>query len=76
MSVLECIFHEINGPGRDDEYLHYPKFTGYIILICTNVHEQQDMITKINNQSMKVGLTININKTKIMTNSPSNMKAM
>ena len=49
-------------------FLSHLRFADDIILIKTNKLQLQTMLSQLNNESQKIGLKMNLSKTKIMTN--------
>ncbi|GBP28313.1 Retrovirus-related Pol polyprotein from type-1 retrotransposable element R2 [Eumeta japonica] len=72
-AVLENVFRKLHwnhyGLDIDGRKLNHLRFADDIILFEENPSKLQIMIEELNNESNKVGLSININKTKLLTNS-------
>lgn len=77
IATLENVFKELNWSNRgvniNGEYLNHLRFADDILIISNDAAELQEMVTELDNHSKLVGLTININKTKIMTNTNEQM---
>ena len=71
-SCLEQIFHSINwenkGVNVNGEMLNHLKFADDIVLIATSWKDAEEMLEDLQCESEKVGLKINISKTKRMSN--------
>ncbi len=52
----------------DGEYLNNLRFADDIVLLCTSGEDLEKMISDIHRESLKVGLKMNMKKTKIMYN--------
>lgn len=72
ISVLESVFKKIDwsemGIKINGEYLSHLRFADDIILIAANLDQAQVMLEQLNEESNKVGLKMNLSKTKYMTN--------
>ncbi|XP_028168072.1 uncharacterized protein LOC114358336 [Ostrinia furnacalis] len=72
IAVLEGIFKEIDwkekGLKIQGHYLNHLRFADDIVLFAETANELEQMIQILDSKSKKVGLHMNINKTKIMTN--------
>lgn len=73
VAVLESIFRSLDwdevGLKIHGRFLSHLRFADDIVLLSENVEELQYMFESLNSQSKKVGLEINQEKTKVMTNS-------
>lgn len=73
IAVLENIFKNLNwhhkGIEMDGRYLSHLQFADDIVLLTEKPEELQEMICSLDQESHKIGLEMNINKTRIMTNS-------
>lgn len=71
-TVLEYAFKEINwdrkGINIDGEYLSHLRFADDIVITTDSFSEAQQMLTEIKLASENIGLNINFEKTKFMTN--------
>lgn len=71
-AVLEQVFRNINwencGLTINGETLSHLRFADDIILFAPSIEQLQDMVHKLQKESIKVGLTVNTEKTKAMTN--------
>ena len=56
------------GININGEYLSHLRFADDIILIAADLDQAQIMLEQLNEESSKVGLKMNLSKTKIMTN--------
>lgn len=69
--ALEDVFKQLNwenvGINIDGTFLNNLRFADDIVLINSDINELRSMIQQLNNASKKVGLAMNINKTKIMS---------
>ncbi|GBP74681.1 Retrovirus-related Pol polyprotein from type-2 retrotransposable element R2DM; Endonuclease [Eumeta japonica] len=69
--VLENVFRKLYwnhyGSDIDGRKLNHLRFADDIILFEENPSKLQIIIEELNNESNKVGLSININKTKLLT---------
>ena len=70
-ATLEDIFRKINwdtkGLKIDGEYLSHLRFADDIVIFAETPQELQDMLQELAEKSLKVGLKMNISKTKVMT---------
>ena len=55
------------GIRIDGSYLNILRFADDIVLISSDVSELGEMLEKLNNAAKKVGLKMNLSKTKIMS---------
>jgi endonuclease/exonuclease/phosphatase family metal-dependent hydrolase len=71
-AALEGIFKKLNwskmGININGKFLSHLRFADDIILFATNKRQLQKMLTQLNEKSQKIGLKMNLSKTKIMTN--------
>ena len=71
-AALENIFRgldwERKGININGSYLNHLGFTDDIIIIAKTPQELQEMIQELNEGSLKVGMKMNMNKTKVMFN--------
>jgi hypothetical protein len=72
ITCLEDIFRRLDWEGKGikicGEYLNNLKFADDIVLFANNLETLQTMMEELQKESIKSGLNINIDKTKIMTN--------
>lgn len=72
IAVLELILRdsgwENKGIKIDGKYLSHLRFADDIALLASTAEELNDMLRTLHLQSIKVGLEINFDKTKVMTN--------
>lgn len=79
-AMLEYAFKELNWDGKginiDGEYLNHLRFADDIIIIAENMGDARQMLTELTSTSSYIGLHINFQKTKFMTNlvASSNME--
>ena len=70
--ALENVFKQLNWENRglniDGTHLHHLRFADDIVLISTDMDELNIMLNELNEESRKIGLRMNLNKTKIMSN--------
>ncbi len=73
--LLEEIFKNLNWENRginiNGEYLNNLRFADDVIIITTNPFELTNLIRELNEAAKKAGLSININKTKILSTNPN-----
>lgn len=71
---LENVFKKLNWTGMginiDGKELTHLRYADDIVLIAKDETELTKMLEQLNEKSTQIGLKININKTKIMTNAP------
>lgn len=69
--VLESVFREIDWSKRginiNGEYLSNLRFADDIVLLSNNKQELEEMIEELNDEGKKKGLSMNIEKTKIIS---------
>jgi hypothetical protein len=69
---LEQIFRQLDwdnkGISINGERLNHLRFADDIVLISTNANEISDMLNQLNDKSKKLGMKINMKKTKVMFN--------
>ncbi|XP_033118990.1 hemicentin-1-like [Anneissia japonica] len=69
-AVMENIFRNLDWNDKrilvNGEYLNNLSFADDILLFCHHPEEVQIMLEELNEESNKVGLNINISKTKVM----------
>ena len=61
------------GIGIDGSYLNNLRFADDIVLISRDVSELGDMLEQLNNAAKEVGLRINLSKTKIMSDTTTDI---
>jgi hypothetical protein len=70
------VFRKLNwdntGMLINGENLNHLRFADDIVLICNNGQESECMLNQLNEQSSKLGMKINMKKTKIMFNDYAN----
>ncbi|XP_042858876.1 uncharacterized protein LOC122244992 [Penaeus japonicus] len=75
-ACLEKVFQKLNwdqkGIRIDGEYLNHLRFADDIIILAKNRQELNQMLHELNVESLKVRLSMNLEKTKINTNSHLN----
>ena len=78
--VLESVFREMNWVGIgihiNGKYLNNLRYADDIILIAKSKQELNEMIQTLNEEGKKKGLTMNINKTKILSKGNDKTKIM
>lgn len=71
-SVLELVFRNLNwhekGLRIDGKYISHLRFADDIIIFAENLNEIKTMMQELARESEKVGLLMNLSKTKAMTN--------
>ena len=77
-AVLEEVFKNLdwdrNGINIDGEFLNHLRFADDIIVIAKDPQELEKMLKELNEESLKVGLKMNLSKTKIMKNDHINQE--
>lgn len=72
IAVLESIISKLNwenvGININGCYLSHLRFADDIVLLSESTNQLQQMINSLHEESRKVGLEINLNKTNVMTN--------
>ena len=72
ITCLEDVFRKLNWEEKEikicGEYLNNLKFADDIVLFTNNLETLQEMIEDLHGNSIKAGLEINSDKTKIMIN--------
>lgn len=72
-AVLEMIFRNLdwrnNGININGENLSHLRFADDLIIFSNNSKSLETMLQQLANESYKAGLTMNLNKTKIISNS-------
>lgn len=72
-AVLEMIFRNLqwerNGLNINGDKLNHLRFADDIVLFSETPDSLEDMLQQLSDESAKVGLSMNISKTKVMTNS-------
>ena len=75
-SVLESVFKKLDwskkGIDIKGEFLSHLRFADDIVLMAVDLYEAEDMLQELNEEANKVGLKMNLSKTKIMTNIADN----
>lgn len=75
--ALEDVFKTVNwdrkGIKIDGNFLNHLRYADDIVIFSTNLDELQEMITDLKSKSEMVGLTMNLEKTKIMTTEKRNI---
>lgn len=73
IAVLQDIFSKINWTQKgillNGKYLNHLRFADDIAILAETPKDLEEMIRALDHESKKVGLEMNTNKTKIMTNS-------
>lgn len=73
IAVLEMAISQVNwnrtGLNINGKFISHLRFADDIILLSEDARELESMILSLKDVSVKVGLQMNLNKTKIMTNS-------
>ena len=71
-STLETVFKKLDwsrmGINVNGKFSSHLRFADDICLIAMGLDQAQVMIQQLNDESMKIGLKMNLSKTKIMTN--------
>ena len=71
-AVLERVFQNLNwdevGIKINGEYLHHLRFADDIVLFASSAEELQTRMEELSNESSKIGLKMNLSKTKVMYN--------
>ena len=71
-ACLEKFFKKLKWENRgikiDGEFISHLRFADDIIIFANNSEELQKMLRELNQESLLVGLSMNLKKTKIMTN--------
>ena len=71
-AVLEGVFQKLNwdelGIKINGEYLNHLRFADDIILFASNAEQLQTRMEELSNESSKIGLKMNLSKTKVMYN--------
>lgn len=70
---LESFFKKLDWDGKglkiDGSYLSHLRFADDIVLISTDIQELKSMLQDLNEKSKEIGLKMNLDKTKIISNS-------
>ncbi|CAH2104737.1 unnamed protein product [Euphydryas editha] len=78
IAVLEMIFKRLKwenlGILINNEYLSHLRFADDIILFSESISQLENMIEHLQLESVRVGLEMNMQKTKLMTNSLKSIK--
>ena len=71
-TALESVFKKLDwsmmGINVNGQYLSHLRFADDIVLIAVDLDQAQVMLQQLNDESSKIGLKMNLSKTKIMTN--------
>ncbi|XP_022816835.1 uncharacterized protein LOC111349816 [Spodoptera litura] len=71
-AILESVFRDLEweniGISIDGKKLNHLRFADDLVLITDNATTLQHMLQQLSEASRKVGLTMNLSKTKLMTN--------
>jgi len=71
-SCLETIFKKFDwsemGININGKFLNNLRFADDIVLIATSMEQIETMLLQLNDESRKIGLKMNMSKTKVMTN--------
>ena len=71
-STLESVFKKLDwskmGININGKYLSHLRFADDIVLMALDLDQAQVMLQQLNEESSKVGLKMNLSKTKVMTN--------
>ena len=71
-AVLQEIFKKLNweekGIKIDGEFINHLRFADDIVLLASTFEELQEMLQELNKESKRVGLKMNLSKTKTMSN--------
>lgn len=69
---LEGVFKKLDWDGKglkiDGLYLSHLRFADDIVLISTDIQELKSMLQDLSEKSKKIGLKMNLDKTKIISN--------
>ena len=69
---LESVFKKLNwnemGININGKFLNHLRFADDIILIAADLDQLQTMMNQLHQESSKIGLQMNLSKTKVMTN--------
>lgn len=72
IAVLENIFQKLNWKNRgvyiNGQYLNHLRFADDIVIIAETAKDLEEMMKSLDHESSKIGLEMNVNKTKILTN--------
>lgn len=76
--ALEDVFKRLQWESRginvDGVYLNHLRFADDIVLITSDANELERMMTELHEASLRVGLKMNLNKTKIMSRDDLHIK--
>ena len=71
-AALESVFKKLDwskmGININGKYLSHLRFADDIVLIALDLDQAQVMLQQLNEESSKIGLKMNLSKTKVMTN--------
>ena len=71
-ATLESVFKKLDwsemGINMNGKHLSHLRFADDIVLVAADQAQAQNMIRQLNEESVKVGLKMNLTKTKFMTN--------
>ena len=74
--TLESVFREMDwskkGINVNGEYMNNLRYADDVVLIATSEEELEEMIQELNEKGKMKGLTMNINKTKVLTKGEEN----
>lgn len=77
---LEQIFRKLEWDNKgikiNGEYLNHLRFADDIVLISSNGAEIEEMLNQLNMESCKLGMKINMKKTKVMSNSYATQRSI
>ena len=80
VATLEEIFKRLNwdnkGINVNGKKLNHLRFADDIVIISRDTAELEEMLSDLNNESRKVGLKMNMSKTKVMFNMYADNKEM
>src|SRR6201996_9203477 len=70
IQLCESVFKKLDwsGMGINGRFLNHLRFADDIVLMAPNLEQLEMMLLQLNAESQKVGLKMNLSKTKVMTN--------